>query len=213
MTAVPGLQVYLRTPENGHFAGLCTDLDAREQELVALVAFRPDTAPAIGLGERTQLTFLGGGLVSSIGAEATTVMRSDDHSQRCYSFTLADVPRSMLLLLANRRSTTRLSPRGPVRIDLLDLPAGVPVRVALHDISPAGVSILVDPAVEAHLRKHVRLRFALMLPGEDPIELAAAIRHRRILKSQVLYGLDFDDQLPAFSQAQGRLLAYLSALR
>ena len=213
MTSVPDLQVQLHTAENELFEGLCTDLDSSEQAVVALVAFSPDRAPAIGLGETTGLTFLGGGLVSSIEVEGITVLRADDRSRRYYSFQLGDVPKSMLLLLANRRGSTRLAPRGDVRINLLDLPQGVPSQVALHDISATGLSLIVGPALEKALLKQVRLRFSLCLPGEDAIELVASIRHRRIFGAQFLYGLEFDGQIPSFMRAQERFLSYLTGLR
>ena len=213
MTSVPGLKTQLRTPENEQFEGLCRDMDSSQQGLVALIAFPSGRAPAIGLGEKTLLTFLGGGLVSSIDAEGTAVLRSDDQNRRCYSFELGDVPKSMLLLLANRRGSTRRSPRGSVRVNLLDVPGDVPSRVELQDISATGLSILVGPVVEKLLLKQVRLRFSLMLPGEEPIELTALIRHRRIFNSQFLYGLEFDGQMPEFMRAQERFLAYLSVLR
>lgn len=213
MTSLPGLQVQVHTPENEHFEGLCTDLDSGKQELVALVSFRPDRAPAISLGEKASLTFLGGGLVSAINTEGTTLLRSDDRSQRCYSFQLGDVPKSMLMLLANRRGSTRLAAHSAVRIRLLDLPRAMRSEVNLHDTSATGLSIIVDPAVEKLLLKQVRLRFSLMLPGEEPIELVAAIRHRRIIGTRILYGLEFDGQLPDFMRAQERFLSYLTGLR
>jgi hypothetical protein len=213
MASVPGLRIQLSTPENERFEGLCRDLDSSHEGLVALVAFPPGRAPAISLGEKTLLTFQGGGLVSSIDAEGVPVLRSDDQSRRCYSFHLGDVPRSMLMLLANRRGATRLPPRGSVRVNLLDLPKEAPSRVELYDISATGLSILVGPVVEKLLLKQVRLRFSLMLPGEEPMALAASIRHRRLFKSQFLYGLEFDGHMPEFLRAQERLLAYLSVLR
>lgn len=213
MTSLPGLQVHLRTPENERFEGLCTDLDSSQQGLVALVAFRPDQAPAISLGETTALTFRGGGLISEINAEGTILLRSDDQSQRCYSFQLDDVPKSMLMLLANRRGSTRLAAHSAVRIRLLDLPRDMRTQIKLHDTSATGLSIIVERAVEKLLLKQVRLRFSLILPGQEPIELVAAIRHRRIFGTQVLFGLEFDGQLPDFMRAQERFLSYLTSLR
>lgn len=212
MTSVPGLQVHLSTHDNEQFEGLCTDLDSNQRELVALVAFSPERAPAIALGEKARLAFRGGGLVSTIDSDGTTVLRTDDRSQRCYSFQLGDMPKSLLLLLANRRGSPRLAPRGGVRIDLLDLPRGVLSRVALHDISATGLSIVVEPALERALREHVRLRLSLCLPGEEPIEIVTAIRHRRISKSLILYGLEFDGQVPDFMRPQERFLSSLTGL-
>jgi hypothetical protein len=119
----------------------------------------------------------------------------------------------MLLLLANRRASTRLVAGGAIRVRLLDVPGDMSSQVELHDISAIGLSIVVVPALEKQLLEHVRLRFSLMLPGEEPIELTAAIRHRRILKSKILYGLEIDGQVPEFMRVQERLLAYLSVLK
>jgi len=213
MASVSGLKVQLCTPENERFEGLCRDIESTPEGLVALAAFPPARAPGIALGEKTLLTFVGGGLISSVEAEGTAVLRSDDRSRRCYSFQLGEVPKSMLLLLANRRSSTRLPPAESVRVRLMDVPSDVTSKVALHDLSASGLSIVVEPVVEKLLLKQLRVRFSLMLPGEEPIELTALIRHRRILKSQVLYGLEFDGQMPEFMHAQERFLAYLAVLR
>ena len=213
MGPVSGLKVQLLTPEKERYEGLCRDIESTSEGLVALAAFPSSRAPGIALGEKTLLTFVGGGLISSVEAEGMAVLRSDDRSRRCYSFQLGSVPKSMLLLLANRRSSTRLPTAESVRVRLLDVPRDLPAKVALHDLSATGLSILVEPAVEKLLLKQVRLRFALELPGEHPIELAAFIRHRRILKSQVLYGLEFDGQMPEFMHMQERFLAYLAVLR
>jgi hypothetical protein len=213
MTSTPDLLVRLHTNENGLFEGLCTDLDSGQQELVALVAFGAQRAPAIGLGEKARLTFLGGGLVSSIDTEGTTVLRSDDRCRRCYSFRLGDVPKRMLLLLGNRRGANRTAARGPIHVELLDLPRNVLSRVPVHDLSATGLSIVVDPVVEKVLLEQVRLRFRVVLPGGEPLELVASIRHRRIFRSQFLYGLEFDGELPGFTHAQERFLSYLSLSR
>ena len=213
MASVPGLQVRLHTPEDEQFEGLCKDLEANDRGLVALVAFSAQQAPAIEVGGNTLLTFIGGGLVSAIDAEATVMLRSDDRSRRSYSFHLEGVPKEMLMVLGNRRGSTRLVPRGTVRVDLLDLPPGVLSKVPLHDISATGLSILVASDVEKLLLKHARVRFSLLLPGEDSVELVAAIRHRRLVQAQVLYGLEFDGQMPEFMRTKERLLSYLTTLR
>jgi len=213
MTSVPGLRVQLSTPENELFEGVCTDLDSNQKELVALVAFAPEHAPAIALGDRARLAFLGGGLVSSIDAEGTTVLRTDDPVQRCYSFQLGQMPKTLLLLLANRRGATRLAARGGVRLHVLDLPRELLPGVRLHDISASGLSILVEPALEKALLAQVHIRLSLALPGERPFEVTTAIRHRRIFRSQVLYGLELDGRAPDFLRSQERFLSFLAMLR
>ena len=123
------------------------------------------------------------------------------------------MPKSLLLLLANRRGSTRLTPRGGVRIQLLDLPRGVLPEVALHDVSGTGLSIIVEPALEQALLEHVRLRLSIAFPGEERMEIVTAIRHRRMHKASLLYGLEFDGHIPELMRAQERFLAYLTGIR
>jgi len=100
-----------------------------------------------------------------------------------------------------------------VRINILDLPRDVLSGVVLHDISATGLCIIAEPAVERALLKHVRVRLSLCLPGGEPIEIVTAIRHRRIFKTQILYGLEFDGPVPDFMRAREHFLSYLTGLR
>ena len=210
MTSITGLRVELRTPENQRFEGLCRKLDSHDSALVALVAFPSQRAPAIGLREKARLTFMGGGLAASIAAEGLAVLRSDEQSRRCYSFHIDDVPRNMLLFLANRRGSARLVPTGPVRVEVMDLPGNVPSRADLYDVSATGISLVVHPDVEQSLVRKTRLKFALMLPGEHALALEAVIRNRRTLGPGFVYGLEFDKETPELVYAREHLLAHLS---
>lgn len=208
MAALLSLHVQLHTLEGGQFEGTCTDVEFSEDGVLALVEFSSDQAPALCLGEKTKLTFRG---ASTVEADACTVLRTDQQAQRHYSFRLEKVSNQMLRLLADRRGSVRHRPSAsrPVRVRVLD----VPVEVGVHDISATGLSILVEPPLEKELVNQVRLRLSIMLPEKGSIEVAAMIRHRRLFGSAILYGLEFDGQLPDFMRAQGRLLSYLTSLQ
>jgi c-di-GMP-binding flagellar brake protein YcgR len=120
-----------------------------------------------------------------------------------------------LFLLVNRRRSDRVQPPAsePVRVRILDVGEDTP-EVTLHDISATGLSILVDPALEARLFSRLELRLAVKLGGEEKsIELITAIRHRRLLGSAILYGLEIDGRIPDFLRAKDRILLYVANLR
>lgn len=215
MTSVPGLQVHVLTHENQQFQGQCKDLDFQQNEVVALVEFDSARAPAIALGEATHLTLQSGGLASPVETEAATVLRTDDRTRRCYSFRLSKVSKGLLLLLANRRATDRLRPAAskPVRIRLQDVTDERHSEAIVQDISATGLAILVEPSLERRLCNLTQLRLEISLPEEGSIQTTATIRHRRLFGSAILYGLQFDGQLPGFMHAQERLLSYLANLR
>jgi len=215
MTSVPGLQVHVRSVQNEQFQGECTDLDSRKGEVIALVEFASERAPVIALGETIRLTIRSGGLSSPIEAKATVVLRTDERTRRCYSFRLNKVSEGLLLQLANRRGPGRLRPRAsrPVRIRLLDVTGDVHSEAIVHDISATGLAILVEPVLEKQLCNLLQLRLAILLPDKGSIETTAKVRHRRMFGSAILYGLQFDGQLPEFMYTQELLLSYLTNLR
>ena len=215
MTPVPGLQVHVRTPQDEQFQGECTDLDSRKDEVVALVEFDSARAPVIALGETTRLTLGNCGLSSPNETEATATLRTDERTRRCYSFRLNEVSKGMLQLLANRRGSDRLFPPAakPVRIRLLDVKGDAHSEALVHDISATGLAILVDPLLEKQLCSLTQLRLSILLPAKDAIETVATVRHRRLFGPAVLYGLQFDGQLPEFMYGQELLLSYLTNVR
>jgi PilZ domain-containing protein len=209
-----GLLVELFRAEE-QFQGQCIELEPEERELLATVEFSAERAPGIHLGENTHLAFHGTGLVSKIEADALMVLRTDDQTRRCYSFRMAEVPKRMLLLLGNRRQSSRQHPASsqPVRVLILDLPRGMPSELAVHDVSSTGLCVVVDSKLDRHLVNDVRLPVCIQLPHDGSVNVTATIRHRRIEGSTILYGLEFDDQLDSFGQAQRQLLAFLARLR
>jgi c-di-GMP-binding flagellar brake protein YcgR len=212
MPADPDLEVHVRTSE-GAFQGRCIDLESDLHEILASVEFPADKAPALPLGAKTELEFRGG-LDFSLRAEARAVLRTDDASRRCYCFR-GPLTKSALLSLMDRRRSSRVRPPAsePVRVRILDLGADSP-EVLLHDLSATGLSILVEPELEQRLCRHLRLRLAVRLSGEEQeVEMATTVRHRRVVGSAILYGLEIDGQIPELMRAHNRFLVYVRSIR
>jgi PilZ domain-containing protein len=215
MASVPDLRVHVTTPEKEQFRGRCTDLDSSRDEVIAHVEFAPNQAPAIRLGERTQLSFRGGGLVANIDSEALTILRADERNRRCYSFCLNAIPKGMLLILANRRHAKRVRPSAanPVSVLLLDVSGSAVSQSVVHDISAKGLSIIVDPVLEEQLFDKLQVRLSILLPtSRGSLEVVATIRNRRLCGSKILYGLELDAQQPDFARAQEQIGTYLANL-
>lgn len=214
MSSVPSLQVQVHTPSNEEFQGRCTDLDSHLGDVVALVEFGSQRAPEIPLGETARLTLSGDGFAAPIETEVIAVLRTESRTRRCYSFRMKRVSKRLLMLLANRRGSDRVVPPAakPVCVNIVD-DGEAPAEAIVHDISATGLSILVEPALEKRLCNRVQLRLSILLPDAGTVNASATIRHRRLFGSAVLYGLEFDGQIPGFMSAQERLLSYLASLR
>jgi hypothetical protein len=214
MSGEPELHVHLRTPEGGEYGGRCIDLESSLHEILASVEFRPDQAPTLRVGGTIELEFRGGGLGSLMRAEALTVLRTDDPARRCYCFR-GKLTKRALHTLANRRRSQRIRPRAsdPVRVRILDLGEEAP-EVLLHDTSATGLAVLVEPTHEQQLCTRERLRLAIRLPGEErAVEFSTTVRHRRLVGSAILYGLEIDGQIPELMRADNRFWVYVSNLR
>jgi c-di-GMP-binding flagellar brake protein YcgR len=210
----PELEVRVRVPAGEVLLGRCMDVEFSQDEVLVSVEFPAERTPVLRLGEGAELEFRGGGLGSAMSTEACTLMRTDDQTRCCYCFGVK-LSKGSLFLLVNRRRSDRvqLPASEPVRVRILDVGEDTP-EVTLHDISATGLSILMDPALEARLFSRLELRLAVKLGGEEKsIELITAIRHRRLLGSAILYGLEIDGRIPDFLRAKDRILLYVANLR
>jgi len=214
MSSVPDLRVHLRGPEQEQFRGRCTDLDSSQDDVVSTVEFSSGHAPVIRLGETAQLSFRGGGLVSNIESEALTILRADEPTRRSYSFRLNQIPKELLLVLANRRHCPRIRPSEsrPVRVQMLDRTGSVYYKTVAHDISATGLSIIVDPNLEARLYTVLQVRLAILLPqAKELLEMFATIRSRRFFGPAIHYGLRFEEQGARFAHAREQISIFLES--
>ena len=82
--------------------------------------------------------------------------------------------------------------------------SGGPASIAvLHDLSIAGLSLLVSTEDEESLFDSRRLRLGFHLPGDDaPFELVGTVRQRMLCGSTIRYGIQFDEEACADFRAQ-----------
>ena len=208
------LDVHLQSPDATEFRGRCLDIEPTGGQMLATVEFDAAHAPLLRLGAKTELEFRAKGPDFSVTADALTVLRSDDAARRCYCFRGSLSKKVFLHLLGRRRAhRTRVPALNALRVSVLDL--GVePPDALLHDVSAMGLSIVLRPEFEDHIFSRSELRLAVRLPGEaQVIEIVGAIRHRRLLGSSVLYGLEIEGQIPEFMRAQDKLALYVAGLR
>lgn len=201
------LEVFLGTSRAGR-AGRCTHVAALEERVVASVEFPADDAPLLAVGARVEIEFVAREPEQAISSEALIVLRTDHPARRTYGFRCDISRRALLHLLSRRRaSRVRISPARAPEVKLLGLCEPCP-QARLYDLSALGLSILLDPRHEPQLIEKLRLRVGLRLPGAaDDLEVDAAIRHRRLLETGVLYGLELDG-----SSVQERFRDYVASL-
>jgi hypothetical protein len=208
------LDVHLRTPEAGEFRGRCLDVEPIEGEMLATVAFEMAQAPLLRLGATAELEFRAKEAPDfSVNTVAQTVLRTDEAERRCYCFRGSLSQKVFLNLLGRRRALRTHLPPNALKVSVLDLGPEPPDAI-LHDVSAMGLSIILEAAHEERLFDRSQLRIAVRLPGEEQaIEIVAAIRHRRLLGSGVLYGLEIEGRIPEFMRAQDKLSLYVASLR
>jgi len=214
MDSVFGLDVYVRPSRNEGFLGRCLGIDAYQEEILASVAFEADQAPLLQLGQETELEFRADALEGGVHTKALTILRIDETAQRRYCFQGRLSKRVLMHLMDRRRAPrTRVPPARSVALTVLDLGDPAPEAI-LHDISATGFSVALEPRHERLLFYRTEMRVLFRAPGESAaIEVRAAIRHRRLAGTRLLYGLEVEGQITEFKRAQEDFLLHLASLR
>lgn len=163
-----------------------------------------DQPPDIALGAEVVITLVGAERRDEVQIQATTQARSDRDGLRSYTFHM-DEQRSARALVArfieatsNRRQSYRAQP--PLREDITVLfgeesAGGVrrQTEAQLVDLSTHGCALQVSAETDQRFADVTRVRVALPLTaGDPPLDVVADIRHRRLARGNVRYGLMFD---------------------
>jgi c-di-GMP-binding flagellar brake protein YcgR len=212
MSSLLDLEVHLSTAA-GCFLGRCLDLGPGQEEILASVEFEKERAPLLKLGEAMELEFRDRGVDFSLRTEAVNVFRTDDAVRRRYSFR-GSLSKRVFFHLLNRRRSLRvpLPPSREIRATLTDL-GDRTASAKVHDVSRQGLSILLAPEFERILFERLELRLAVELPPDGrAVELVTTIRHRRMLGTELLYGLEIGGELPEHARARERFLQYVDGL-
>ena len=149
------------------------------------------------LGEVGQLALGGDWLTSHLDLEARVVRRSDVEAGIClYGFEFlvrADEVGAALRRVFDPRQAPRFRPSAkPIEVVIADGPQ-ILETATLRNISFTGIGLEVDIAQERRLGTSTEVELQLPLsPGEDPLLVPAAIRHRRSIgRARAVIGLVF----------------------
>ena len=210
-----GLQVAVANVEGSPLSGLLLNVTASG---AGARFFVPDL-PTVGVGQEVELAFTSERLKTPLAVGARVAHRAEEDDSRCYGFRFleGEPPGAQLSAvfrsLFNRRSAFRVTPdpESPVEVALEDTPGGPRLGARLADVSATGAGVRVAPEAESTFSQDVKLGISLLLPDHtDPVNLMGNIRHRRLVRAEIHYGVEFDPDLTEnFAHKQAIITKYV----
>lgn len=174
--------------------------------------------PSVALGSPVALTLFGLQNDGEVRIGASALARTDRDGRRTYAFRMEerraarDRVSRFIEATSNRRSSYRAQP--PPRLEMavkLDHLFEGRVRrrtsAILLDISTQGCGVQVGTDVDRLFSDATTVNVGIPFPGDDElIEMVAEIRHRRLARGKVRYGLTFNvEATPRFRAHQERI--------
>ena len=210
-----GLQVAIANVVGSPISGLLLDLSA----FGAGARFFVPDLPTVGVGQEVELAFTSERLKAPFTVGARVANRAEEEGSRRYGFRFLDGEppgaqlSPVLRSLFNRRSAFRVAPdpESPVEVALEDTRGGPRFGGRLADVSATGAGVRVAPEAESTFSQDVKLGISLLLPDRaDPVKLMGNIRHRRLVGTEIHYGVEFDPDLTEeFSRKQAIITKYV----
>src|SRR5262245_39151451 len=178
----------------------------------AWVAFPAVAAPVLLIGQALLLRFRGSGLPSEALVRAFVRQRAEEDDARVYRFQLEHGDGTAFEAAVNRRAAFRVTPdsASPVRVMLRDPEGGRRVGGVVRDLSESGMSALLGKEDEWVLARALSLDVEFFLPTcPELLRLRAEVRHRRLERTAVHYGMRFDDAAEGFGEAREAVKTYV----
>jgi len=194
MTATDHL-VRVRSPLGRESHGRLADIRVARDHSLLEVEFEDECAPGLPIGGEVEIALSEastGKLVWLIGKLVT--QNRVDGRHRCH-FELATEAKDGIRSMVNRRQAVRVQPgsESPITVSLHPPTGGDPATPSVHDISTAGIAVIVSREDDAKLFAHRGLSVIIRLSEHpEPLELEGSVRVRRLLHSSVLYGIQFE---------------------
>lgn len=179
----------------------------------AWVAFPAATSPVLLIGQALLLRFRGPTLGGEALVRAFVRQRAEEDGARVYRFQLEHGDGTAFEAAVNRRSAFRVTPDpgAPVRVMLRDPEAGRRVGGVVRDLSESGMSALLGKEDEWVLAAATTLEIEFFLPTSPALlHLHADVRHRRLERTAVHYGMRFDAADEGFGSARKAIKAYVA---
>jgi hypothetical protein len=179
----------------------------------AWVAFPAAAAPVLLIGQALQLRFRGPSLPGEAVVRAFVRQRVEEDGARVYRFQLEHGDGTAFEAAVNRRAAFRVTPDEalPMRVMLREPEGGRRVGGVVRDLSETGLSALLGKEDEWVLARATVLEVEFFLPT-CPLRLRfrAEVRHRRLERTAVHYGMRFDETAAGFGEAQEAVKAYVA---
>ncbi len=178
----------LTSPESGDFEGLVIQVGVES----VVVEFPRSAAPTLPLAQLFHVAFTGAGLELPVEVPATIVRRDENPLSRSYRLALDPAAGVELHRAFLGRRVPRVRPEQSFAVEIRSPVGDDTFRGRVHDISSAGVSIVVDSADEQNLYRLGAVRLCFSLPGDqDSLVFTGMIRHRRFEDGEIRYGIEF----------------------
>jgi hypothetical protein len=166
-----------------------------------LAASFPLSRPALGLGQKIEISLKESPSAEPLVASATVMHREDSEQSRKYGFCFSRPDQIQLLEgrlseLVNVRDSYRITPgsNSPVEVKLATK-NGIFLWGSLFDISSGGIGVRIPAPLELELARQTHTDVCFTLPNDPGNELRfkAIIRTRQIVDDvRVHIGLEFD---------------------
>ena len=173
--------------------------------------FPRETAPVLLIGQGVDLGLRGGAIEGVAHVRGFVEQRVEDGERRAYVFRMDHADSAALDAAVNRRSSLRVTPApdAPVRV-VLRSRAGT-VSALLRDLSEGGLSALVGREEEWILARAETVSVELRLPGHPGvIRREAEVRHRRLERTAIHYGMAFSSTVPGEAADRAALRSWVA---
>lgn len=179
----------------------------------ALLAFPVAAAPVLLIGQTLLLRLSGPSLPQGALVRAFVRQRAETDGERIYRVQLEHGDGTAFEAAVNRRAAFRVTPdaASPIRVLLREVQHQRRVAAVLRDLSETGMSVLLGKEDEWILAAAQVVQAEFFLPRyPDPLRFEADVRHRRLERTAVHYGMRFNTAAQGFEANREAVAAFVA---
>jgi len=189
--------------------GALIDAEVSTQSLVAVVAFPQDAPAPVPIDGTALLEFPAERKRATLTMRGRVLERIVDDLGSRVRFELDADDRQAMFSVVNRRCAVRVAPRltPPVLVSLLGLDGTNLGDALMRDVSVAGVSLALDPALETATYQHDRMELSFRLDERTGTSrFIGRVQYRRLTSRRIQVGIAFDSEETQDFAQQERVL-------
>jgi hypothetical protein len=179
----------------------------------AVLSFPVAAAPILLIGQTLLLRFRGPSLPQGALVRAFVRQRAEEEGERVYRVQLEHGDGTAFEAAVNRRAAFRVTPDpvAPIRVILRELEHQRRVGAVLRDLSESGMSVLLAKEDEWVLAAASVIQADFFLPPVPRLlRFEADVRHRRLERTAVHYGMRFNTAAEGFEEARETVATYVA---